>query len=98
MGCNGSPAPHPESPNPIAAANSRSRVTKLCIGTVLVVGALVGCYLLLNPKKAVVESSLPDLASLNEDPDQPVFPTNPGYLGPASCAPCHAARVADFLK
>ena len=25
-------------------------------------------------------------------------PENPGYLGPRACAPCHAARVAEFQK
>lgn len=34
---------------------------------------------------------------LNEKPGGEFISQNPGYLGPNSCAPCHAKRVDDFM-
>jgi tetratricopeptide (TPR) repeat protein len=41
---------------------------------------------------------LPDLAEMNEDPEESPARHNPGYVGPQACAACHAARVAEFQK
>src|SRR5437870_3306147 len=37
----------------------------------------------------------PSVAVEDPDPVEPAAP-DPGYLGPQACAPCHAARVAEF--
>jgi tetratricopeptide (TPR) repeat protein len=58
----------------------------------------VALYFWLSSGKPPGSPPLPDLAQLNEYPDESTIPANPGYVGPAACAPCHAARVTEFLK
>lgn len=37
-----------------------------------------------------------ELVELDDSPLEPIRVANPGYLGPAVCAECHAKRVAEF--
>ena len=57
------------------------------VGLVLVAGACG--YALFRPAPAshYVDDDIDDAS-----------PPAPGYVGPQACAPCHAARTADFLK
>lgn len=98
MGLNDSPDSQPELPKPNAVAPVRRRAMRFGIATVAIGAILVACYFAFIPNHPPARPPLPDLAQLNEYPDEPIVPVNPGYLGPAACAPCHANRVGEFLK
>jgi len=84
-------------PDPQAAREPR-RGLWLALGVVLLVAVGYGIWgsKALPPR----ERTRPDITRPEAD-DEPLearAPENPGYLGPQSCAPCHAARVAEFAR
>lgn len=97
MGLNGSPDSQPGSPKPNMAAPCRRRAARFGIAAVAIGAAITAGYVWFSPVKPL-RPPLPDLAELNEDPDESIVPVNPGYLGPLACAGCHNSRVSEFLK
>lgn len=85
-------------PATVAARAGPRWAVRLAAGLVVVGGLAAGYFLWLAPDRPPGKPPLPDLAELNEDPEDRFAVHNPGYLGPQSCAPCHAARVAEFLR
>ena len=65
----------------------------------LVVVAVAGVWWAAGGGKPPVPPA-PEVAAadLEDVADEPSTAANPGYLGPQACAPCHAARVAEFLQ
>jgi tetratricopeptide (TPR) repeat protein len=96
----GDNAAQPTDRPPAGGVTPGSRGRSLLIAaTMLAVGGGAAAYWWWpSPDRAPERRSLPDLAELNDDPPEPVAVRNPGYVGPQACAPCHAARVAEFLK
>jgi tetratricopeptide (TPR) repeat protein len=83
---------------PSGVPSRRRWVVRLAAG-VGVVGAFAAVYFLWFASPSPPDKPpLPDLATLNDDPDDPLAVHNPGFVGPHACAPCHAARAAQFQK
>jgi hypothetical protein len=97
MAPDGSPIDVPGPATAAAPVGTRWAV-RLAAGLALAGGLAALYYFWLAPERTPAKPPLPDLAELNEDPEDRLAVQNPGYLGPQACAPCHAARVAEFLK
>jgi hypothetical protein len=71
--------------------SNRRWIVRLVIGIALAASAVLAGNWLFSREDRPAKLELPDLASLNDDPDEPVVDRNPGYLGAAACAIRHGS-------
>jgi tetratricopeptide (TPR) repeat protein len=89
----------PESETRRAPLRRSPRNRYWVVAAVIVMGVGIIAYLGNTTAPATAHiTPLPDITRLDQDdePDPIEIPKNPGYLGPQSCAPCHAERYAEF--
>src|SRR5439155_15827183 len=81
----------PDHGAPTAIATSRRWAIVVAVGLAVAAGAAYRWW-----PSSQVPPHPPDVLEEELEPEEPLVIQNPGYLGPESCAPCHAKRVAEF--